>query len=483
MADDADLSRDEYSYESRLRISAGDVMSDETNLSKEQQITLLFSSVDQPNQGPHEPKWGDSIGVERQAELQGYLDRWQAETDHGLRIGPFHGVRLTGADVSWLAERSGWDMNGWVPLHLEAVDLRGAHLERASLMEAHMEGVFLTLAHLERASLAWAQLEGASLLEARLEDASLAGAQLEGASLRGARLAGTDLRKAHLAGADLTGTGFDKNSRLNEAVLTGASFDQISFDRTNLTVVDWSLVTTLGDERTARAHKDADGKLKTSGIRLAENRAAVRANRVLAVNLQEQGLAEDAARCAYQAQVLQRRVLRSQRKLGAYLLSLARWLGRLRLSPLAHSVRLRPRGAALRVRLLPRWRLGRTYARTGNAPPASAGARRAPSEPQRDPRPRLLHPARSRHAAILAGNPGIHRGHRDRGHIRGNGHPALLWALIASPRYLPASGTTRMGATNLEHVREESGVQTNRVGAKPRAGSNRGADLFLRTSE
>src|ERR1044071_1285219 len=59
-------------------------------------------------------RWGDPISEERQAELQGYLDRWEAETDHGERKGPFdlgasrtgipHGVPLTGADVSWLAE-------------------------------------------------------------------------------------------------------------------------------------------------------------------------------------------------------------------------------------------------------------------------------------------------------------------------------------------------------------------------------------------
>jgi hypothetical protein len=26
--------------------------------------------------------WGDSISMERQQELQGYLDRWEAESDH-----------------------------------------------------------------------------------------------------------------------------------------------------------------------------------------------------------------------------------------------------------------------------------------------------------------------------------------------------------------------------------------------------------------
>jgi hypothetical protein len=43
---------------------------------------------------------------------------------------------------------------------------------------------------------------------------------------------------------------------------------------------------------------------------------------VLAVALQAQGLSEDAARFAYRAQLLQRRVYRLQRKPGAYLFSL-----------------------------------------------------------------------------------------------------------------------------------------------------------------
>ena len=74
-------------------------------------------------------RWGDPISEERQAELQGYFDRWAAETDHGERKGPFDaqqgtalGVRLTGADVSWLAEQSGRDEYGRVPnLHLETL--------------------------------------------------------------------------------------------------------------------------------------------------------------------------------------------------------------------------------------------------------------------------------------------------------------------------------------------------------------------------
>jgi hypothetical protein len=97
----------------------------------------------------------------------------------------------------------------------------------------------------------------------------------------------------------------------------------VTFDNTNLTVVDWSLVTSLGDKRIARERKYKSGKPKTNAQRLEEYKAAVRANRLLSVNLQAQGLAEDGDRFAYQAQVLQRSVHWYQGKLGAYLFS---WL-------------------------------------------------------------------------------------------------------------------------------------------------------------
>ena len=104
-------------------------------------------------------------------------------------------------------------------------------------------------------------------------------------------------------------------------MLTGAAFDQVTFDNTNLTVIDWSLVDTLGDEHRARALKDDDGTPKTAEVRLQELKAAARANRVLAVALESQGLVEDAARFAYRAQLLQQQVLWRQRKLGSYLFS------------------------------------------------------------------------------------------------------------------------------------------------------------------
>jgi hypothetical protein len=109
-------------------------------------------------------KWGDPISSERQAELQGYLDRWQAETDYGDRKGPFAQVRLTGADVYWLAKRSRRNRRGRLSqLHLEGADLCGAHLEKADLRGAVLDGADLRDACLDAADLRDARLEGVVL--------------------------------------------------------------------------------------------------------------------------------------------------------------------------------------------------------------------------------------------------------------------------------------------------------------------------------
>jgi hypothetical protein len=75
-------------------------------------------------------RWGDPISTERKAELQGYLDHWSSETGHSERKGPFHGVNLAGADVSWLADQSGRESVGRTPnLHLEGAEFSAAHEE------------------------------------------------------------------------------------------------------------------------------------------------------------------------------------------------------------------------------------------------------------------------------------------------------------------------------------------------------------------
>ena len=307
-------------------------------------------------------RWGDPIGKERQAELQGYLDRWLAETDHGKKIGPYDRIRsagdeleqrliLTGADVFWIAEQSGSDNPikasnmrlGGADLshaHLEGAKLSKAHMDYVGLQEAylngsdlsyaHLDGAWLMMAHLVSTNLSQVHLRGATLWSAHLENAELIDAHLEraefddahlnGANLSGAHLEGTTLAAADLEGANLTDTWFDKTSRLNDAILTGVSLDQVTFDNTNLTVVDWGLVDILGDELSTHIRKADDWVLMDPDMRLDQYKSAVRANRLLAVALHDQGMNEDADRFAYRAQLLQQQVLRRQREVRRLLL-------------------------------------------------------------------------------------------------------------------------------------------------------------------
>jgi Pentapeptide repeats (8 copies) len=172
-------------------------MAEDENLEGKADDLNLNDEDDEDDEEKQVSKWGDPISPERQAELEGYLDRWQAETDHGERKGPFdrepgadYGIRLTGADVFWLAELSGRDIHGEVP---------NLHLEYAALVEkAHLEGAKLSKAHLEHANFTFAHLERADLKEAHLEQAELQTAHLEGANLKEAHLERASLIQAHL---------------------------------------------------------------------------------------------------------------------------------------------------------------------------------------------------------------------------------------------------------------------------------------------
>ena len=109
--------------------------------------------------------WGQPISHDRQGELQRYLIRWAGETDHGGREGALDGVRLTGADVHWLASQSGFDEQGERSnLQLQGANLGEAKLDKADLRGAHLEGANLVTAHLERAKLPGAHLNHAKLL-------------------------------------------------------------------------------------------------------------------------------------------------------------------------------------------------------------------------------------------------------------------------------------------------------------------------------
>jgi hypothetical protein len=277
-------------------------------------------------------RWGDPISEERQAELQGYLDRWAAEADHGARKGPFDGgpgksgVQLTGADIYWLCERVRDDRFDHVTdLHLEGAWVFAAHMEGADLSGAHLERVQFNLESMERnreysaAELLAGHLEGAWLSEAHLEGANLFRAHLNGANLGGAHLEGANLARAHLEGAFLRYAWLDSGTALTYTLMSDKTLlgdvHWSGVGGVNLTQIGWERVNRLGDEQYSGPPAD-EGDVEVS----------VRAYRQLATQLRAQGLNEVADRFAYRAQVCQRIVSRRQhhylRYIGSLLLDL-----------------------------------------------------------------------------------------------------------------------------------------------------------------
>jgi uncharacterized protein YjbI with pentapeptide repeats len=214
--------------------------------------------------------------------------------------------------------------------HLEGATLRGAHLEHADLRGVFLEDADLSRAHLEGANLREAHLQGTKFIRAHLEWADLPDAHLEEAKLIRAHLEGAHLRGAHLEGADLRRAFFDIATNLDGTLISSSGGESvllagIHWGGVDLTMLDWAQVKMLGDEHVARQKMRSNEDRKDKATRLVEYEEAVRANRQLAIALQEQGLNEDAARFAYRAQKLQRKVFWYQgiRKCGQYLFSLS----------------------------------------------------------------------------------------------------------------------------------------------------------------
>jgi uncharacterized protein YjbI with pentapeptide repeats len=294
-----------------------------------------------------------------------------------LRGADLRGVDLSGLPLARM--RGGLTEAEWrtatadqleaAAVHLERADLTSAVLESALLEGAHLEEARLGQADLRHANLSFAYAEGAYFSEAALEGAALLGTSLAGAILTDARLERSVLRNAALAGADLTGAHLE-GARLGDAhlagkrlsdedltrvrrirpdfpvVLPGACLYEAFFDAAtalddatlgdpeygcvsladahwggaNLAVVEWERVSVLGDEREVEQiggrGAPRPGAFTDGETWLRECLTAVRANRQLAVALQEQGLNEDAARYAYRAQNLQRRVIGWQVRAG-----------------------------------------------------------------------------------------------------------------------------------------------------------------------
>ncbi len=316
-----------------------------------------------------------TVGQEWRTEPEIDLDRQRflteclaikVDLDEGIY--KFRDVKLKRADVEWLLANHD---NGHGPvdwrnsehLHRVGIDLRGADLQGADLRSlplshmlgglngrernraqekrdiaaVHLEGANFSEAHLERAELYMAHLERADFFKAHLAGASLRKAHLEGASLRLAYLAfveqETKNEKTHynyyvsmrpLPPADLRAVFMDSVTDLRNAHLGSEKHGfvrlaDVHWGDVNLAIVDWSLIKQLGDEGRARA-QSREKKVDTETL-IESYREAVRANRQLAVALQGQGLNEEAAQFLYQAQVLQREVVRLQGRVGAYIFS------------------------------------------------------------------------------------------------------------------------------------------------------------------
>lgn len=301
-------------------------------------------------------------------DRQKYLAERRAiipDTEKGIY--PFRGIKLNRADVEWLLathengrgpidwsnehqrKREGLDLRGadlsyidfsslplprlrgslteieWNPFIDEPRKREGVFLEKADLRSAHLEGATLRRANLREASLSDTYLQEADLESSHLESARLRRANLEGASLRWAHLEYSHLRKAILKNADLRST-YLEGAYLSEIVLwdekhVGPQLADVHWEGANLSVVEWSKLRQLGDEYIARKKYDDQGVLKSKAQVLEEYETAVRANRQLAIALQNQGLNEDASYFAYHSQKLQCIVLRLQKKFGQYLFS------------------------------------------------------------------------------------------------------------------------------------------------------------------
>lgn len=258
-------------------------------------------------------RWGDPISVERQAELQARIDAWDASgANRNNRAGPFEKLKLTGADVYWLAESMRGE-DGTVPtLNLSIADLEEAHLEGANLASADLFNANLAGAHVERANFRSSGLSYAYFNSAFLDNVDMTLANLRnavfidvhavGANLSNTRLEGADLSTANLGSANIRSAWFDAMTNLFLVEIDeGTRLGDIhwgSVGGVNLTTINWAQVRRLGDENLLT---------EVDGIVFRE--LVARAYRQLAAQLRTQGMTEIADRFSYRGQVCQRAVL------------------------------------------------------------------------------------------------------------------------------------------------------------------------------
>jgi uncharacterized protein YjbI with pentapeptide repeats len=231
--------------------------------------------------------------------------------------------------------------------YLNRADFSVAHIEEADFCGATMELVNFTGAYLQQAILGaqpadeifeGPHLEGACFYEAHLE-----GATLEAACLGGKKVDDDDVEKVKswfmryperlrpenmsvIEPADFRRAFFDAGTKLDNAQLGDEKYGYIAladvhWGDVNVSTLDWSKIHIVGDEYETR-QKRSHGHIKERATRRTEYEGAVRAYRQVTVVLQSQGLDEDAARFAYRAHLMQRKVFWHQRAIRQYIGSL-----------------------------------------------------------------------------------------------------------------------------------------------------------------
>lgn len=221
--------------------------------------------------------WGDSITKKRAAELEEMLKTWEMQgEEHGGRGGPFDGVRLSGADVSWLAVR--------------VLAGTGTHQTVAAGMDQH-----------------WPMQER-TIVPNRL---NLSGADLRGADLRGANLGHAELIRANLTRAKLVG-----------ANLAGASLSYSRVDSVGIlgeVIIDSGV--DLSDVFWNDMPEPRDSTVGTREEQAVSCRDAARVHRHARRVLRDQGLVRLASEYRLREEHMERQALWKERKLGSWLFS------------------------------------------------------------------------------------------------------------------------------------------------------------------
>ncbi len=288
-------------------------------MANQEQLALLRTGVTEWNE------W-------RQANPEEFIDLSEADLTAytlgraRLRGANFRGSNLSGVDLM----EADLQEAILVRANLQATLLNKVCLKEAYLYMACLKEAILIGADLEGADLEKANLEDALLYEANLKGAYLHAANLKGAKLRNAHLEGADLHEGHLEGADLQKAILGGNETSSFTDLRGVFFDDatnlrditlgnikhgftrladVHWSNVNLAVINWELVTMLGDE-----HDIHQGGYKgaSRNVQLALFQGAIRANHQLVAILQDQAMLEEADYFAYRAQVLHRKLLQLQ---------------------------------------------------------------------------------------------------------------------------------------------------------------------------